>query len=163
MKRDAPICHRSIRIKSKRKSTTGTTASRGKAEKAKAPSNRGYLSFVRALSVRALFSLYSSHQQKNDQNNDDQTEPATSIISGPVKWPSPDAAKTSQQGDDQNNQYYCADAHRVDLLVMPEQGQQDDDRQRHAKQPKQCASSKAIVSSIVRPWYDARRRRRFLP
>ena len=26
--------------------------------------------------------------------------------------------------------------------VMPEQGQQDDDRQRHAKQPKQCTSSK---------------------
>ena len=47
--------------------------------------------------MRTLFSLYSSHQQKNAQNNDDQTEPATSIISGPVKWPSPDAAETSQQ------------------------------------------------------------------
>jgi hypothetical protein len=136
MKWDAPICRRSLSIR-QRAMPIGKI-SRGKAEKAKTPSNRGYLSIVRALS-----SLYPSHQQKHDQNNDDETEPAASVISGPVKWPSPDAAETSKQGDDQNNQYYGPDAHRIDLLMMPEQGQQDDDRQRHAKQPKQCASSKA--------------------
>jgi hypothetical protein len=56
------------------------------------------------------------------RNDDNKAQPAATIISSPVERASADAAEPAQQGDDQNDEYDCANAHLSLQLMMPEQG-----------------------------------------
>ena len=55
--------------------------------------------------------LDSAHQQEHEQHDDDETKPATTIVTGPIEGTAANTTEATEQRDDQDDENNCADAH----------------------------------------------------
>jgi len=60
--------------------------------------------------VRPPF-LQPAHQNKNEQHNNYESEPTTTVVAGAVEGTPADTTEATEKGDDQDDENDCADAH----------------------------------------------------
>ena len=65
--------------------------------------------------VRPPF-LQPAHQNKNEQHNNNEPEPAATVVAGPVEGAAANTTEATEKGDDQDDENDCADAHLKSLL-----------------------------------------------
>src|ERR1700735_2965700 len=121
-----------------------------------------------AASERPIRARSNPAEQDQDQEDDDHEAQSTAaVVAGAVEWPAAKTAEASKQDDDQDDEQNGSDRHEIvskctlacckeklrlaaqlTMSSVREKRQQNDDRDRNAKQPEKNASTHDLLLYI---------------